>query len=126
MMYATSPGRLLKMIAKSLLQFTLHILCEGGRASHHRMGVESVSSLKGLGFFPASPSTPPAAACWAELCRAKGAGFNASNLYSPSASVSRQMLLHKTPGSPAKSQYPYRRVPTHSRSRCRTSIFGPA
>ncbi len=53
-MYATSPGRLLKMIAKSLLQFTLPSLAKAAVPVTYRMGVRSVSSLKGLGFFPAS------------------------------------------------------------------------
>jgi hypothetical protein len=39
-------------------------------------GWELLSSLQDSDRFPASPSTPPSAACWAKLFRAYGAGLS--------------------------------------------------
>ena len=38
--------------------------------------------LRDSDLFPTIPSTPPAAPCWAKLCRAYGAGFSARKFHS--------------------------------------------
>src|SRR5664279_1910570 len=43
--------------------------------------LRTVPSLKGLGSISRLPSTPPAAACWARLFRAYGAGFCAGKFH---------------------------------------------
>ena len=77
--------------------------------------------LKGLDGFSTLPSTPPAAACWAKLSRAYGAGFSASELrrqtptlveHQPETGASGSLFQDRASNSPLlPHEYAYRLAP---------------